>query len=348
MQDNETFWRILREEILPLRPSQYDITSTCNLACEGCLFFSGQDHLDHADLSDLHTIDAFFAAEAARGVRYGYFGGAEPALAEGKLIAASRHIPYGVVFTNGTRAISREIPYRIHVSVWGSPARSRNLRGADLLQKQLANYSGDKRAVFVFTITRQNIDDMAPFAGFCAEHGLKLSFNHFSPTLKYMDFTQGKIGPDKYHHLTKDDEHEVLLRAVDLERSGHIIDTLLDKYTESIIYNKTFNHLIHAPAGLYPDIDPATGIARDCGVLINNSLRHFNTDLFRSTAKCCSPNIECSSCRLYAQSFATLLARSTHEMRHADGKERLIDLWRLWCALFINDERVSLWHAGKY
>ena len=95
------FWKLLRQELLPLRPSQFDITSACNLTCEGCLFFSGDDYLGHKDEKDLQNIEAFFASESARGVRYGYFGGAEPSLAENKLLIANRHIPYGVVFTTG-------------------------------------------------------------------------------------------------------------------------------------------------------------------------------------------------------------------------------------------------------
>ncbi|WP_454255696.1 hypothetical protein [Pseudomonas sp. Marseille-Q8238] len=117
MLDDVEFWQLLRKELLPLRPSQYDITSVCNLTCEGCLFFSGDDYLGHKDVTDLQQIEAFFAAEGARGVRFGYFAGAEPSLAENKLAIASRHIPYGTVFTNGIKRLSAEISYRVHVSI---------------------------------------------------------------------------------------------------------------------------------------------------------------------------------------------------------------------------------------
>lgn len=112
------FWQLLRQEFLPLRPGQYDITSICNLTCEGCLFFSGDDYLGHKDTKDLISIEAFFAGEGARGVRYGYFGGAEPSLAEKKLVIAGKHIPYGVVFTNGIKRLSGEIDYR-YISRFG-------------------------------------------------------------------------------------------------------------------------------------------------------------------------------------------------------------------------------------
>ena len=121
----------LRRDLLPLRPSQYDLTSRCNLTCEGCLFFSGSEYLTHKDENEPKILDGFFAAEAARGTRYGYFGGAEPSLTEFKLQIAARHIRYGTVFTNGTRRLSAEIPYRVHISVWGRPERGRSLRGWD-------------------------------------------------------------------------------------------------------------------------------------------------------------------------------------------------------------------------
>lgn len=160
MLSDTEFWKLLRQEFLPFRPSQYDLTSVCNLTCEGCLFFSGDDYLGHKDVTDLQRIEAFFAGEGARGVRFGYFAGAEPSLAEDKLVIASRHIPYGAVFTNGIKRLSREIDYRVHVSIWGNPERSRELRGADIMAKQIRNYRNDPRAVFVFTLTARNLDDI--------------------------------------------------------------------------------------------------------------------------------------------------------------------------------------------
>jgi hypothetical protein len=79
-------------------------------------------------------------------------------------------------------------------------------------------------------------------------------------------------------------------------------------------------------------------MTRNCCVLLTPSLRHYSTDLSQSSGKCCTPNIDCSSCRLYAQSFASALARATRDMRHSGGQQRLIKLWHLWCELFLNDD----------
>lgn len=74
----------LRARVGRLVPSNYDISDTCNLRCEGCLFFDGADRLGHDDAADDAAWDAFFAAEGARGVNFAYLAGAEPTLAPGQ------------------------------------------------------------------------------------------------------------------------------------------------------------------------------------------------------------------------------------------------------------------------
>lgn len=339
MLNDMEFWKLLRQEFLPLRPSQYDITSVCNLTCEGCLFFSGDDYLGHRDVADLQHIDTFFSGERARGVRYGYFGGAEPSLAENKLMIANRHIPYGVVFTNGIKRLSTEIDYRVHVSMWGSPERSRELRGADIMAKQIKNYRNDPRAVFVFTLTARNLDDIPYIAQVCADNGLALTFNHYSPTTKYLDFISSGAGADQYH-ITSTADNNLILGADHLRRAQDSIALLLEEPGRRILYDIDFNRLMHDPAGLYPDAQAPGAVTRDCGVLLTPALRHYHTDLSESRGKCCTPNIDCGSCRLYAQSFASMLTRATREMRQDGGQQRLIKLWRLWCELFLNDDRL--------
>lgn len=343
---NDEFWHSFRRTILPLTPSQYDVTSICNLTCEGCLFFSGSDYLGHVDQNDLSVLDNFFASEAKRGVRFGYFAGAEPSLVEDKLLVAATHIPYGVVFSNGTKKLSSEIPYKIHVSVWGKPDLSKALRGADMLTKQIRNYRGDKRAVFVFTITAQNLDDIEWIASFCMENDVALTFNHYSPTSKYISYLSGESSEDVYHYR-QNESGDLQLSEYHLSRSREIIDDLIDRGDGRILYNRNFNHMIHDVLGVNPDVDVETGVAIDCGTVLTSNLRHYNTDLTASSGKCCSPNIDCKTCRLYAQSFSTLLVRANRKMRDPIEKQRAISLWRLWSAIFLNDDRFSDWRPEE-
>lgn len=113
-----------------LHLSQYDLSDRCNLRCDGCLYFAGQANNGIEAADDLGEVERFFAAEAARGINYMEIRGAEPALVQDKLAIAARYIPCGVVYTNGSIRIRENIPYRLHISLWGLPEDSRMVRGA--------------------------------------------------------------------------------------------------------------------------------------------------------------------------------------------------------------------------
>lgn len=136
----------IRGEVTPVRPSQYDIANACNLRCEGCLFFAGSDYLGHPEERDAERIDAFFAGEAARGINFAQFGGAEPALAVDTLRIAARYISCGVVFTNGTVRIPDDVPYSLHISIWGLPEASAEVRGADVVEQSGEGSSRQRRS----------------------------------------------------------------------------------------------------------------------------------------------------------------------------------------------------------
>jgi len=79
--------RAMQRRIGRFQGSSYDISATCNLTCEGNLFFA------RADVSDIpqgRDVDwaRLFAAEAARGVNFAYIAGAEPSMVPARLRAA--------------------------------------------------------------------------------------------------------------------------------------------------------------------------------------------------------------------------------------------------------------------
>lgn len=333
---SRAFFKYLRAEVLPLRPSQYDLSNTCNLVCEGCLFFAGDDHDGHVAENDLDKVDRFFAGEAARGVNYAEVAGAEPALVENKLLVMARHIPRGVIYTNGTRKLSNELNYRLQISLWGLPEESRKLRGANIVGKQLRNYRNDPRAIFVFTVTRQNISSIPEMARFCADEGVRLSFNHYSPTQDYLTRLQQGARERSDYFRFSDDQDNLLLEPEHLARSQSLIAEALEEYPGHILYNARFNQWVHQNS-LY-DIDPQTGIATNCAARVTHHYRHFHVDLSDAgEVKCCTPNIACQSCRLYAQSLGSALQRQTRSSRRGKDFDQWLQLWKLWHQLFWGD-----------
>ena len=322
----------LRRTAGRFRPSQYDISQTCNLTCEGCLFFAGADGRRTDEVPDPERIDAFFAGEKARGVNFLQFGGAEPALEQQTLRIAARYIQRGVVFTNGSVRMSPDIPFKLHISVWGLGAEGKRLRGADVVGKAVRNYRGDPRALFVFTVNASNLERIPEVAAFCAEAGVPLTFNHFSPTVDYEHWTQGAEGADPdYFKAGAAGAAEMVHTAPSLGESRRLILQAMAAHPGTIVYGRALLEAVHDPAGLY-EIDPATGIALDCGSRVTDRYRHFHVDLSDAgETKCCAPSLSCGSCRLYIQSLATLLGRLDRFERTPGGVGQWLDLWELWC-----------------
>lgn len=331
------FYSFLRTDVLPIRPSQYDISNTCNLFCEGCLFYVGDDYKGHPEVRSPARVEAFFAGEAARGVNYAEVAGAEPSLKERSLLIMARHIPRGVAYTNGVRKITAELPYRLQVSLWGLPEQSVKLRGADVVSKQARNYRDDPRAIFVFTITGQNVGSIPEMVRFCADHGLRLTFNHFSPTRDYVRrLGSPEVARDGYFRFS-DRADNLLLDREQLSLSRDFIGEALEDHPTTVIYSHAFNDWVHDPDGLYT-VTPETGVALDCGSRLTSIYRHFHADLTDAgEVKCPTPNLDCANCRLYAQALGTLLQRLTRSALRGKDFERWIEIWRMWCLLFWGD-----------
>lgn len=328
----KTYERI-RREVSPVRPSQYDVATMCNLQCEGCLFFAGKDNSDRRLERDEIKIDSFFAAEVARGVNFFQFGGAEPALNQSTLQIAARHCQRGVVFTNGTVKISADVPFALHISVWGLRDTAKRLRGADTVSKALRNYADDPRALFVFTISAQNLDHIPAVAEYFANAGARLSFNHFSDTVSYADWRGGAEANRDYFRVGYEGE-QMAHTPQTLAKAQILIADAMARYPDAIIYSHAFNRWLHQPDPLYslgPD-----GVAIDCGSRVTSQYRHFHTDLTDAgPVKCCAPNLDCRTCRLYVQSLATALSRLDRFAEDEVGIGAWIEMWDFWCRLHI-------------
>jgi len=112
----------------------------------------------------------FFRAQAAAGVTFGFFAGAEPALVQERLVRAAEHIPRGSINSNATIRIRPDLPYSIQISVWGDEGHTAEFRGGNVFWKAIRNFAGDPRVRFVFTINPWTLDP-GPVAGRRASPG---------------------------------------------------------------------------------------------------------------------------------------------------------------------------------
>jgi hypothetical protein len=332
---NALTFRDLRQRIGRLITCNYDIADRCNLHCEGCHFFTGDDYKKYRNADDLEAWRRFFQMERARGVNFGYFAGAEPSLEIDRLRIAHEHIARGVVFSNGLIKIPDDISYRIHVSIWGDEGESRAARGAGIA-KALANYARDRRAVFIFTLTASNVDTIYDVSRSLADRGAVLTFNLFSPTTKYLDTRVDLDESDRRFFRRRRTAGDPTLTPSDIDRAtGEILRAMQD-FPEAVLYSAVFHRWLTRSGGLYR-LDPATGIATNCGYRLSKAHRCYNFDLSLSTAKCATPNIDCASCRAYPQSYATFLKERANPRKREALSGEWLEVWDIWARLFLGD-----------
>ncbi|MDJ0765097.1 MAG: radical SAM protein [Myxococcota bacterium] len=282
-----------------LRESTYDMTSRCNLECEGCYYYKGDKH----HVKDERNPDkwrALIEAEKERGITFVVLAGAEPGLVPDLCRTCFEIIPRGCIASNGMRPIPEEIGYRIHISVWGDDDESRLFRGRPCLDQQLEFFKGDPRAVFVYTFTKRNIDQVDTEVKRIADAGGKVTFNTFSPPVGYW----GELT------LTGEAFHRVRDKMLGM----------LDRYPEAVLYS-AYSAEVHTDPERslyqrfgcpYPRRNPDTRYG------LGRTFRQYRSDLtWDRAASCCVPDTDCDGCRHYAAGSAIVTARMT---RHVDSE----------------------------
>lgn len=332
----ESRYRRVRDIAFAIAGSNYDVSRTCNLKCEGCLFFEGSDYLAHGDDRDEAAWEAMFAAEAARGINFAYLAGGEPALQPRRLELAARHIGRGVIFTNGTVRIDPALPFAIHVSLWGGVEDTERLRGGSSYDKAFRNFAHDPRARFIYTVNALNLGSVRGAVERCVQSGARISFSLFSPTEDYRrKLSEGSAPSGDYFRISNSASNLMLDEAA-LAATRRELDAVREAFPETVIYSRAYNHWVTDPAGLY-DIDPATGWARDCETRRAGHHRHVRTDLTTADSKCCSPNIDCRDCRAYSMASGTAVSRFRRFAQTFEGFCDWLAITEQWIALFLRD-----------
>jgi hypothetical protein len=133
-------------------------------------------------------------------------------------------------------------------------------KAKNLLIKQIENYKNDQRAVFVYTFTRENIDEVKDAAEELVAHGCKLTFNVFSSPVGYTG------------NLRHDDESFARTRQMMIE--------LLNKYPQNVLFS-VYNAVAHTHTkslhDLYSCSYPRRNPSQDIG--LGRSFRQYRTDL---------------------------------------------------------------------
>jgi MoaA/NifB/PqqE/SkfB family radical SAM enzyme len=302
-----------------LRESTYDMTRRCNIRCNGCYFYEGekQHARENTSPDDWRRL---MQAEKARGITFVVLAGAEPSLVSDLCRICYDEIPLGCIATNGLKRIPDDVGYRIHISVWGNDETSFNTRNAKrMLSRQLENYAGDPRAVFVYTFTRHNIDQAESVVRELAGHNAKVTFNMFSAPTGY----RGNL-------------RHTPLSLADTQRT--MID-LLKTYPETVLFSwysamaHTHEKGLHDLFGCsYPRRNSSTDVG------LGRSFRQYRTDLsWDRAAACCVPDTDCADCRHYAAASAVVTARL---FRHAVDPKT----FRSW--LDFVDTYLAVWVKG--
>src|SRR4030042_2041461 len=168
-----------------LRESTYDMTNRCNIRCDGCYYYEGEKQFAKENAIPGEG-RALMEAEKKRGITYVVLAGAEPSLVPELCRVCYDVIPLGSIATNGFKRIPESVGYKIHISVWGNDTTSQRIRNAkNLLLRQIENYEGDPRAVWVYTFTRENIDEIYDVMETLSKHECRATFNVFSAPVGY-------------------------------------------------------------------------------------------------------------------------------------------------------------------
>jgi MoaA/NifB/PqqE/SkfB family radical SAM enzyme len=302
-----------------LRESTYDMTNRCNIRCNGCYYYEGEKQFA-IENRDPAAWRGLMQSEKARGITYVVLAGAEPSLVPELCEVCHQEMPLGAIATNGLMAMPEAIRYKIHISVWGSDETSLEIRKArNMLRRQIENYRGDPRAVFVYTFTRENVDQAEAVARALADEGCRLTFNMFSAPVGY----RGSL------RHSADSLLECRRAMLDLlARYPH--NVLFSPYSAVAHTHTRGLHDLYACS--YPRMNPSTDIG------LGRSFRQYRADLsWDRGAACCVPDTDCRDCRHYASGSAVVTARM---FRHAVDP----DIFKAW--LDYVDTYLAVWVMG--
>ncbi len=284
--------------------------------------------------------------EAERGVNLAIIAGAEPSLRRDVLGVLFRHIKAAAVFTNGTVLIPKEIDYRLIISLWGGLDTTAETRGANVIDKAFSNYEDDHRAIFMYTINSLNISEIKPVVQLCADKGVRITFQFYSPTSTYLGNLDGEKGSDPKYHRQDAGDTSLHLDEQAQAKADDVLSDVMKTYPETVLYSSAYHAWIRNPDRSPFRLDEE-GFANDCAMRQSKKYRHYNADAIRSNAKCGYSSIECKTCRALpggAPSYLRL-ERPKPSRNHAADIESMrdwIEVFDFWHELFVGHQAEAI------
>jgi organic radical activating enzyme len=300
-----------------LRETTYDMTNRCNIRCNGCYYFLGEKQFAKEN-NDPEAWRALMKEEKKRGITYVVLAGAEPSLVPDILQACYDEMPLGSIATNGFKKISESVGYKLHISVWGNDESSDRIRNAkNLLIKQIENYKDDPRAVFVYTFTNENVNEIYEVMETIAANGCKITFNMFSSPVGYTG------------HLRHTEKSLLAVRKAMIDVLGKYPDNVLFSYYNIIAHtSKDGLHDLYNCS--YPRMNPSEDIG------LGRSFRQYRADLsWDRDVACCVPDTDCPDCRHYAAASAVVTARLYRHAVNPDQFKSWLDFVDTYLAVWV-------------
>lgn len=305
---------------LNIRSSIYDVTNQCNLRCNGCFFFSSDEHLLQEE-TDTRKWERFVDREVERGVNLAILIGGEPTLFLDRVEAFYRRVPTYCA-TNGLIKVPRErFPdMMVGISLWGDSEDEKVLRGRDAFSISLKNYEGDPYTYYLYTITPHQVGRVEGVVRTIQDAGLKVHFQLLSND-------EGKEGFD----WTREK-----LSAVREE-----MDELLHRYPETVISSRYYHKVLTTGEMLdrkwgWMECPSVTEPLDDRDPRPKRLIRfiRWGADLETMHRCCTSATRNCEQCKDGAAHMSWVMVNKRAHIRTARDLQNWIEVYEMFAKLY--------------
>ncbi|WP_028584030.1 radical SAM protein [Desulfogranum mediterraneum] len=319
--DDHWYARYKKISKLNIRSSIYDVTNRCNLRCKGCFFFSSGEDEAAAEEHDLGRWQAFIDDETRRGVNLAILIGGEPTLCLDRVEAFYRRLPTFCA-TNGLIKVPRErFPdMMVGLSLWGDEEDEKTLRGKDTFKISSANYQGDPHAYYLYTITPRQLGKTEKIIQKIRDVGLKVHMQLLS-------------NDEEVDGFSWQAEELVAVRAE--------MDTMLDRYPETVISSRYYHEVITTGRMLgrqfgwqeCPSVTEPLDRRQPRPKRLTNFIR-WSSDLHTMHRCCTSETRDCSTCKDGAAHMSWVMVNKRDHIRTSRDLQNWIEVYEMFAKLY--------------